>query len=432
MDSLLKNLDELSRRKFVHYSAKALLGVGLSSLAPTMPLWATHSIKSLGRPQARNVIYFYLAGGMSHLDTFDPKPQANQEEGPARVIDTSVAGIQLGQWLPGLAERMHHLALIRSMHSTQGAHDSGNYYLHTSYAPRGTIQHPGLGSWLMQMSGKTNSTLPGNIRIDGSAQTPGREGFFSKSTAPLHIGDPNKGLSNVRAHNTVDEIEMQERLALAEMMDLSFHQKYRSTEVASYSEIYEEALKLMTSRDLEAFDLGKEPGDVKERYGNSRLGRGALLARRLVEHGVRFIEVNRGGWDTHNDNHANVEPLAYELDQVLSALLDDLYWRGLLDETLVVVATEFGRTPVINRNQGRDHHPKAFSCLLAGGGIRGGQLYGASDERGLDVAENAVTFPDFNATIAYALGLPVEKVVTTPNGRPFTIADKGAPLTRLF
>ncbi|WP_309386894.1 DUF1501 domain-containing protein [Cerasicoccus frondis] len=431
MDDDLKKLDELSRRKFLNYTARALLGVGLASTG-SLPLWGNLTAPTGSRPHARNVIYIYLAGGMSHLDTFDPKPQSDSQYGPVGVIPTNVDGIQVGEWLPGLAQRMNHLALIRSMTSTQGAHESGTYFMRTSYAPRGTIQHPGLGAWLMSMSGKTNTTLPGNVRIGGSAQMPGREGFFEKRYAPLFIGNPDKGLSHIQQHNRVDDAELQERLELAELMDLSFHQKYSSKQVASYGDMYDEAIKLMTSEDLDAFNLRKEPEHVRERYGNSQFGKGCLLARRLVENGVRYVEVNRGGWDTHNDNHNQVEVLAYEIDQVLSALIDDLYWRGLLDETLVVVATEFGRSPEINRNQGRDHHPAAFSCLLAGGGVQGGQIFGATDERGGEVAEKAVTIPDFNATIAYSLGLPVEQVVMSPNGRPFTLADKGEPLRMLF
>lgn len=431
MDDDLKKLDDLSRRKFLNYSARALLGVGLAS-ATGAPLWGSLTGPTSPRPTARNVIYIYLAGGMSHLDTFDPKPQADKKYGPVGVLPTNVDGIQVGEWLPGLAQRMDRMAVIRSMTSTQGAHESGTYFMRTSYAPRGTIQHPGLGAWLMSMSGKTNTTLPGNIRIGGSGQTPGREGFLEKRYAPLYIGNPDKGLRHIEHHHSVDDAEMAERLALAEMMDLSFHQKYNSKQVTSYGDMYDEANKLMSSEDLQAFDLRKEPKHVRERYGKSQFGKGCLLARRLVENGVRYVEVNKGGFDTHNDNHKQVETLSYELDQVLSALLDDLHWRGLLDETLVVIATEFGRSPEINRNDGRDHHPKAFTCLLAGGGVQGGQVYGATDERGGEVAERAVTIPDFNATIAYSLGLPVEKVVMSPSGRPFTIADKGAPLSMLF
>jgi hypothetical protein len=422
----LNKLDELSRRKFLQYSAKALLGVGLSSTAG--PLWASQIAQ---KPLARNVIYIYLNGGMSHIDTFDPKPDW-KDQGPVKAINTNVSGIQISQYLPGLAKRMDKLALIRSMYSNQGAHEPGQYFMHTSYTQRGTIRHPGLGAWLNSMSGKTNSTLPGNVRIGGSNKAPGGAGFLDAKYGPLHLGSPDDGLPYVDRHHSIDEIEMRERLAMAQMMDLSFHQKYPAKLVNTYSDVYSEAIKLMKSEDLVAFDINKEPKNVQTAYGDSKFGKGCLLARRLVEHGVRFVEVTSGGWDTHDDNHARVEDLSNPLDQSVSALLDDLHYRGLLEETLVVIGTEFGRSPEINDNSGRNHHPTAFTCVLAGGGIRGGQVYGATDERGHGIAENGVTVPDFNATIAYALGLPLDKVVHSPSGRPFTVADKGNPIKALF
>ncbi|MDP4610127.1 MAG: DUF1501 domain-containing protein [Opitutales bacterium] len=422
----LNHLDELSRRKFIQYSAKAMLGVGLASTSNN--LWGSQII---GKPTAKSVIYIYLSGGMSHIDTFDPKPGWEQQ-GPVQTINTNVAGIRVSEYLPSLAKRMDKMAIIRSMTSTQGAHEQGTYFMHTSYEQRGTIKHPGLGAWLNTMSGKTNSTLPGNIRIGGSNNAPGGAGFFDSKYEPLHLGDPNNGLPYIKRHQSISEIEMQERLAIAQMMDLSFHQKYPSKKVQAYSDVYDEATRLMRSEDLQAFDLNKEPQSVRARYGDTKFGKGCLLARRLVEHGVRFVEVTHGGWDTHNDNHELVSNLSNPLDQSVSALLDDLHLRGLLEETLVVIGTEFGRSPKINVNSGRDHHPKVFSCVLAGGGIKGGQVYGASDESGHSVAESPVTVPDFNATIAYSLGLPTDKVVYSPSGRPFQVAHKGQALTGLF
>ena len=419
-------MDELSRRKFMQYSAKALLGVGLSSASG--PVWAS---QIQNKPTAKSVIYIYLSGGMSHIDTFDPKP-AWEQQGPVETIDTNVAGIQVSSYLPQLAKRMNHMAVIRSMYSNQGAHEPGNYFMHTSYVKRGTIKHPGLGAWLNSMSGKTNSTLPGNIRIGGSNNALGGAGYLDAKYEPLHLGNPDDGLPYVDRHHSVDEIEMRERLAIAQMMDLTFHKKYPAKQVRAYNDVYAEAIRLMNSKDLEAFNLNNEPEQIRRRYGDSKFGKGCLLARRLVEHGVRFVEVTSGGWDTHNDNHNQLTQLSNPLDTGVSALLDDLYYRGLLEETLVVIGTEFGRTPEFNGNSGRNHHPTAFSTVLAGGGIQGGQVYGVTDERGHSVTENGVTVPDFNATIAYALGLPLDKVVYSPSGRPFTIADKGQPIKALF
>jgi hypothetical protein len=422
----LNRMDELSRRKFIQYSAKALLGVGLASSSG--PLWASQTLR---KPTARNVIYIYLSGGMSHIDTFDPKP-GWKDQGPVQTIATNVSGIQFSGYLPNLAKRADKLAIIRSMYSNQGAHAPGEYFMHTSYEQRGTIRHPGLGAWLNSMSGKTNSTLPGNIRIGGSNNAPGGAGFLDSKYEPLHLGSPDDGLPHVARHHSVDDVELRERLAIAEMMDLSFHKKYPAKLVRAYGDVYEEAIKLMNSKDLVAFDLSQEPKLMRDVYGDTRLGKSCLLARRLVEHGVRFVEITHGGWDTHYDNHDLVPALTDPLDVSLSALLDDLHYRGLLDETLVVIGTEFGRSPEINGNAGRNHHPAAFTCILAGGGIQGGQVYGATDASGGSIADNGVTVPDFNATIAYALGLPIDKVIDSPSGRPFRIADKGRPITALF
>jgi uncharacterized protein (DUF1501 family) len=189
---------------------------------------------------------------------------------------------------------------------------------------------------------------------------------------------------------------------------------------------------MMKSEELKAFDLDAEDNKLREKYGRDRFGQGCLLARRLVEHGVRHVEVTFGSWDTHNANFTRVPELADELDAALSTLLQDLDSRGLLQETLVVLATEFGRTPEINANDGRDHHAPGFSCVLAGGGVSGGQVWGATDENGHKVADGAVSVPDFNATIAYALGLPMDTVLYSPSKRPFTVVDKGKPVTQIF
>jgi uncharacterized protein (DUF1501 family) len=202
--------------------------------------------------------------------------------------------------------------------------------------------------------------------------------------------------------------------------------------VSAYGEIYKDAVKLMTSDDLEAFDISKENEQMTSLYGDHKFGQGCLLARRLVEKGVRYVEVNLGGWDNHNAIYENFPDKSAMLDQGMGALIKDLTARGLLDSTLVVLATEFGRTPVINQNNGRDHYPKAFSGLLAGGGIKGGQIYGKTDAGGKNVIENKVNVEDFNATIAYSLGLPIDKILYSPGGRPFQVAHKGKPLTNLF
>ena len=423
----LHKLDELSRRKFLQYSAKALLGVGLCSVGQK-PAWASEV-----NPDARtkNVIYVFLQGGMSQIDTFDLKPDWAQQ-GPVEAIASSADGILVSHQLPNLARHMDKIAVIRSMQSHQGAHAPGQYFLHTSYEERGGIQHPGLGAWLMRMSGETKSTLPGNMRIGGSSNASGRAGFLASQYNPLHLGNSGMGIPHSHAHHSVDAQEIQERLELTQLLDLSFHRQYSTKSMAAHAQVYEQAAKIMGSEDLKAFDLGQESPKTRALYGTAEFGNSCLLARRLVEHGVRFVELTLGGWDTHTDNHEQLKLLNRTLDESIAGLLEDLQQRGLLDETMVVIGTEFGRTPGMNVNGGRDHQPQAFTCLLAGGGIRGGQVYGATDERSANVTENVVTIPDFNATIAHGLGLPLDKIVYSPSGRPFQVADKGRPVTALF
>jgi hypothetical protein len=218
----------------------------------------------------------------------------------------------------------------------------------------------------------------------------------------------------------------------AQQFDEAFHQKYNQKNVRAYKDMYDDALRLMKSEDLKAFDLNAEPQAVRAAYGNNGFGQGCLLARRLVENDVRFVEVTLGGWDTHSNNFTSVERLAANLDQALATLLTDLDRRGLLEETVVALGTEFGRTPYINEDDGRDHFPQAFSGLLAGGGIRGGYVYGKTDARAERVEEGKISPPDFNATVAYALGLPLDQIVYSPSKRPFKVADNGRPIMDLF
>ena len=425
--------DELNRRRFVSLAAKSFLGV---SILP----WASHThLNGAGlglnrplnhAPKAKNVIYLYMSGGMTHLDTFDPKP-GTETGGPTTAIKTSADGIQLAENLPLLANHAEKIAIVRGMTSTKGAHQQGNYFMHTSYAQRATIVHPSMGAWMTRLDGRFNPTLPGAVVVGGGSQHP-LSGFLPTSHQPLAVGNPNEGLKNCRMLWGMTEEKFESGLNLSQKLDRKFTEKYNLDHVNAYSNMYEDAVRLMKSKDLKAFDLKEESESTRESYGEDNFGQGVLLARRLVERQVRFVEVQLGGWDTHQNNFSRVPERCAILDQALSALLNDLSKRGLLEETLVVLATEFGRTPNINVNEGRDHYPKAFSCMLAGGGIKGGQVWGATDLEGREVSEQKVEIPDFNATIAYALGLPLDEIIYSPTRRPFTLTDKGQPLTQLI
>ena len=426
------NIDsDLSRRHFVSRAANAFLGVsalsGLSGIARAAGAGASSLRQDA---TAKRVIYLYMSGGMSHLDTFDPKPKG-EWMGPTKQIRTKVDDLVVSDNLPLMARQADKLAVVNSLTSTQGAHKQGNYFMHTSYEIRSSIRHPAMGAWMQKFNGKTNPEIPANVMIGNDSSHPGA-GFFESSLSPIMIRNPEGGLQNIRMHASLNEDRFDFHRDLAMQLDAPFVEKYDQKNVRAYTDMYEDAVKLMRSKDLAAFDLSQEPDGLKERYGRSPFGQGCLLARRLVENGVNFVEVTLGGWDTHNSNFVNVPDKAEALDLALSTLLVDLERRGMLDDTLVVLATEFGRTPEINANEGRDHHPQAFTGLMAGGGIKGGQVYGKTDERGSKVVENAITVPDFNATIGYALGLPLDQVLYSPSMRPFTLAAKGKPVVDLF
>jgi hypothetical protein len=421
------------RRQFIAGAAQSFLGVtALSQLggkAFAIPGENTSPLKQV--PTARNVIYLYMTGGMSHLDTWDPKPDNGDVMGLTKTLDTKVDGMRLSENIPLLARQADKLAVIRGMNSTQGAHEQGNYFMHTSYTLRSSIRHPSMGAWLQKFQDRGNPTLPGSVMIGNDSRHPGA-GFFESRFAPLMINDPESGISNVRPNEWFTEERFASRLSIAKQLDKKFAATYDVKNVRAYSDMYDDAVKMMKSEELKAFDLDAEPDALREKYGRDRFGQGCLLARRLVEHGVRHVEVSFGSWDTHNANFTRVPELCDELDSAMSTLISDLEARGMLNDTLIVLATEFGRTPEINANDGRDHHPAGFSCVLAGGGIRGGQVYGATDEKGDKVVDGSTTIPDLNATIGYALGLPLDQVLYSSTKRPFTIADKGKPLTQLF
>ncbi|TLD72585.1 DUF1501 domain-containing protein [Phragmitibacter flavus] len=423
--------DELSRRQFVLRAAKTCLGVSVLPMVAGRAHGAPFADASAAKQiaSAKNVIYLYMSGGMSHLDTFGVVP-GSEQMGATKAIATSADGVQISEYLPNTAKSMHHGVVINSLNSTQGAHEQGNYYQHTSYTMRGATRHPSMGAWLTTFQGRSNPALPGSVIVTNDSKHPGA-GFFPATAAPLVINNPAGGLQNSKRLSSLSESDFDYRLGLASKLDQKFQQSYQYSGVKAYADVYRDAVSVMKSKDLVAFDLSHESDEMHEAYGSDSFGQGCLLARRLVEHGVRFIEVNLGGWDTHNDNFVRVPERCQILDKALGALLPDLHSRGLLDETLVVLATEFGRTPDVNQNEGRDHYPKAFSSVLWGGGVNGGQVYGKTD-RGIEVSENQVSVPDFNATIAYALGLPLDHVLYSPTKRPFTVADKGKPITSIF
>lgn len=435
----LSDLD-LDRRRFLAGMAQTCLGVGLLPTAngllhaaedPHRPFAAGQGTSHLRQaPTARNVIYLYMSGGMSHLDTWDVKPDNPEVMGPTKAIPTSADGVMIGEYLPRMARQMDHALVINSVATNTAAHEQAKYIMHTSFNLRGTIKHPALGSWLSLFQGAGNPALPSNVYIGNDSRHPGA-GFLAKTHSPLMVSNPEAGLQNVRPPSGVSEERFERRRSLADSMDAEFRQKFAVRSVSAYTEMYDNALKLMKSEDLAAFDLTKESDATRKAYGKEAFGQGCLLARRLVEHGVRFVEVSLGGWDNHTANFVATPRSCDTLDTAMATLIADLEQRGLLNDTLIVLTSEFGRTPKINQNQGRDHYP-VFSVVLAGGGIKGGWKYGSTDKDGAQVAENKVSPQDINASLGFALGLPLDQVVYSPTKRPFTVADKGQPVVEWF
>ncbi len=377
---------------------------------------------ALGAPRAdaaaRSIVTLFMDGGMSHVDTFDPKP-GREEMGPTGVLRTNVPGILVGDGLERVAGMADRLAVLRAVSAKAADHEIARYTFRTSYAPTNAIRHPALGSWALLTSGY-DSDLPGYVLVGDGNTHPGC-GFLDPVHGPVSIIEPRT------LPPAATELDLYKRLLISTHIDGSFRSRYDSQQTQAYDRMYARAVRLLGSADLQAFDLAKEPPQVRERYGDSHFGQGCLLARRLVEAGVQSIDVDLTGWDDHADifNPGKAPARVRTLDRGLAALLDDLDERGLLDSTLVVVATEFGRTPYINGAKGRDHHPAAFSCVLAGAGVKRGFVHGATDERGYTVESGEITHADLNKTIAEALGLPHDREFRAPNGRPFRIGGEG-------
>ncbi len=424
----LPSLDDRHTRRAV-MSGIASSTLGVSLLSP----WTRvlEAAPAAGTKTAKNVIYFYMGGAMSHIDTFDPKPDNADVQGDVGTIATKTPGVQFGEHMKNLADLQDKLAVVRSMTTETADHGKGRYWLQTSYPVLNSIRHPSMGSWIVSPAGlgkKPNSDLPPFVLVNSNGNGHPGAGFLDPSLTPVPVANAEKGIENLELPSYLSDKAFKRRLDLADRLDAKFKQRYAGYQIESYNQMYKDAVRLMGSKDLEAFDLEKEKTEVRDRYGSSSIGQGALLARRLIQSGVRFVEVHYGGWDMHNNVADGMANKGTEMDQAVGSLIRDLASSGLLDETLIVLTSEFGRSPGINVNAGRDHHPAAFSYLLAGAGIKGGAVYGKSDDRGHGVDEDPVGLTDFNSTITVACGLDPFKQHFAPNGRPFKIGGGGDPI----
>lgn len=419
-----KNPFFLSRRNFIKIASSGLVGAGLNLKFPT--LFANDSA-DFSKATADHIIYLFMSGGMSHIDTFDPKP-GTDVQGPFKPLEAA-NGKLIGEYMPNMAKLMDRVALINSMTSKEGDHGRGTYLFHTNYVPLGTIVHPTLGSWITRFTKPINKTLPAHISIGGGRYG---AGYFGSKYEPLYMGGAQAGLANTKLPAGTTQAQFNDKLDLLNDLDKEFQSKYKESNIKAYNDYYQDANKLMFSEDLKVFDINTEPEEIKAGYGNNEFGKGCMLARRLVEKGVKFVEISNGGWDTHENNFEALKTKCDTLDKGLGFLITDLEKRNLLQKTLIVLTTEFGRTPKINARNGRDHFPKAFSCLMAGGGVKGGIVIGKTNEKADTVTEQPTTIYDINTTIAVAAGVNPDKEVISSVGRPFKLSNSGKVIEGIF
>ena len=419
-------LPRLDRRGFVRVSALGALSLLIERAV--FPSLATAAEPKAKAPAAKACIVLWMNGGPSHLDTFDLKPNA-KGGGPFKPIKTRAPGVEICQHLPQLADKADRLVVCRGMTSGEGNHQRARYLMHTGYAPTPTVTHPSFGSWVSEELSDSTFELPHFVSINVFNAG---GGFLGPQHAPFVVQDPSSMPQNAALPSGVDRARLDARTAMLGEMEGDFARMTGDPKVSMRRAVYERSTRLMRSSRLSAFDIAEEPAAVRAAYGDTDFGRGCLLARRLVEAGVSFVEVVLDGWDTHENGFDRSKKLMGALDPAMSKLIDDLTARKMLDRTLVVCMGEFGRTPAINAEQGRDHHPKAWSAVLAGGGMKKGIAYGQTDENGEKVVKSPVKVPDLFATMAHLIGLEPDKLVPTPAGRPIMLTDGGVPVKALM
>ena len=448
----------VGRRDFLRIGSLSLLGM---SLGQHLHLKDVLAAGRAGKGKAQSVLLVWLEGGPSQVDTWDPKPNSG-----FRAISTNVDGIQISELFPRIAGHMDKLAIIRSVHTKEENHPQGTYESMTGHRPSASRAFPSLGSIIAKEKGPRNQ-LPAYVMINKvyeaepfSYDAAFNSGFIGAEYAPLVIRDPRIfgnsqadqpaqiasparfSLPDLRLPKSVTAETIANRRSFLQVVDEHYRRKEQQAEFAYMDTYTRQAMEMILSTEvLRAFDLSEEPEKTFENYGRDRVGQSLLLARRLVERGCRFVTAapyKTGQWDTHGKNDEMMrDTLAPSADQAISTLLEDLSQRGLLDSTLVIVMGEFGRTPNVNAKLGRDHWPHCWSLMLAGGGIRGGQVVGASDERGAYVAERLVTVGDVFATVYKTLGIDWTKTYMSPTGRPIYIANSsiddtvGEPISEL-
>lgn len=415
---------EMSRRSFFKRGVSGILGlVAMQHFRATSSAQLEEVV-----PPAKHCIVLFMNGGASQLDTFDPKPKS-QNGGPFAAIPTSVKGIQFSEHLPLVAQQAHHLAIIRSMVSREGNHERARYLLHTGYAPDNTVNHPPLGSITSHYLENNASNLPSSVNINSPTYA---SGFLGATHDAFLVNDPSKPVEDLAYPAQMDTHRFRQRLKMLNAIEKEFIAKRTGRSTEAHQAIYKKADELINSPNIQAFHLSEEPIAIREAYGMNKFGQGCLMARRLIEAGVNFVEVSLDGWDTHENNFERTQELLNVVDPAFAMLLKDLQERALLDRTIVLWLGEFGRTPKINTNEGRDHHTNGWTSVIAGGGIRGGQVIGSTDADGTKVLTDAIGVPDLFASLCFALGIDARAENYSRSGRPIRVANDGNVIEELF
>lgn len=413
----------MTRRHFAQHL------VGASAFAGTA-LALGNSLSASAGTLTRNrksAILLWMGGGPSTMDIWDLKPGANTG-GPFQPIATS-GDVQICEHMPLMAGQMDKLSIVRNMSTSEADHDRGRYYMHTGYVPNPNMEHPGYGSVIANQlaPGRDGLELPPFVSVSGASEGPG---FLGMAWAPFTV-DSNGNVRNLQMNMQPDRLS--QRMQALRLLESGFIDQNRGRSATEHAKVLQKTLELMTSQQMSAFRVASEPQEIRDRYGDNNFGRGCLMARRLVEAGVPFIEVNYGGWD----NHQNIFPTLQDdrlptLDQGMSALVEDLSLRGLLDDTVIIWMGEFGRTPRINGNAGRDHWARSWSVVVGGGGMQGGQGIGQTNEDGTRVEGSSYTSEDVMASVCQAMGIPLSTTFTSNDGRPMKIANSGRVIKELF
>ncbi len=378
--------------------------------------------------QGRACIMVFLTGAPSQMESWDPKP-GTENGGPTQSIETAIPGVAFAEYWPRLAKVAGELAVIRSVAGKEAAHERGRYHLRTGRRLTGTASHPHFGAVVAHKLGDPDSDIPNFVSIGNTISS----GFLGVKVAPFVLDRPGELPANVTSK--LGDARLQQRLRLLRQQDDGFAAAGAEALAYEHQELYTKAARIMTSDRLQAFQLADEPDKLKNAYGKHPFGQGCLVARRLVEAGVPFVEVQRGGWDMHSNLWQNMPRTAGEVDQGVSQLLRDLKSRGMLDRTLVLVLGEFGRTPKINQRTpevGRDHWARNFNMLMAGAGIQGGRCLGKTSDDGMEIVDQPVEVDDLFQTMCTCLRIDADEEMITPEGRPLRIVDAGSPLRELL